>query len=519
MMNEDEVYKILETTKKKIAISQFKKERIEQMRDKKENKFIVLKKIGIGTAAGILLTVGSVGAYVGITGNTEILKKIGINIGEQYEAEKQSVEGTIYGNGFTANLVSAACDSSCIVLEVDVKLDENKYKGIDFKIDNLTLMGDSLIGSTNTGLKLSEDSVSTITENGTIKLFKYISIKDPNLESDGILDEIFANSNKANCKIEFSKLYDSNSKESISDGKWEWNFTLEGKEKSEFVKVDKNINVENVSVNIESVSKSSLGNYITLIATQDKFDSNKENNIQKLEYSIKNSTGKEINIVSKTYNITQEQDNTSKIAIETTLKLDDISDDIDYDIDVRIGEKTNIATSEITDVIKSIETTEMEEIRETKETKEDEKQEEVQSTVIKQDEMNKIVNKNQTNSSILLKFPLDRELIITTKFGTNGHNGIDLAAQEGESIYSINEGEVEDVGFNMERGKYIIIKYSDDIQVVYGACSEILKDIGDKVNTGDVIAKTGSTDFSTGPHLHFEILANGIQKNPEDYIK
>ena len=494
-MDENEINRILEQTKNKIAISQFKKEKLDNMKSKKENKFVIFKKIGIGTAAGVLLTAGSVGAYVGITGNTEILKRIGINIGEQYDNKKHDVKETIKSKDFEASLVSIACDSSCIILEMDVKLVEDNHTNIDFEIENLTLEGNNFIGSTITGLKLSQSSASNISEDGSIKLFKYISVKDPNLGADGFLDEIFKDSNKVNCKLEFSNIYDKNTNEIISNEKTELSFAIEGKTKSEHIEVNEVKNIENVSVNIESINKSSLGNYITLTASQDNFDQNKENNIQKLEYIIKNSNKAEVNIVSKTYNIAQELDDPSKISIETTLKLDDISADVSYDIDIKIGGNVNIPTKEILDVISS-----------------NEEISEVNKENNQEIKLSSIEKNNKNTSNLFIKNPIDKDMIIM-----KSNKGINIIAQEGDLIYSINNGDVTNVGYDSKIGKFITIKYNN-IEVTYGTCSEIIKKIGDKVNTGDIIAKVGNTGNSTGPHLHLEILENGIEQDPENYL-
>ena len=520
MMNDNEINRILEKTKEKIAISQFKEERIEEenMKNVKNNKLLLLKRTIVVTAAGMLLTVGSVGAYVGITGNYEILRKIGINIGERYENEKQEVKGNVDQNEFKINLVSAACDSSCIILEMDVKLDGKKYEDIDFKIDNFSLEGkrlnertkeyENFSDSTKKNLKISESTVSNVLEDGTIKLFKYISVKDPNLAGDGFIDELFRDSNKAVCKIEFSRIYDVKTSKVILEGNWNLDFNLTGKESTEFTIVNKDVKVEDVDINIYSIAKSPLGNYITIYAEQDNFNYNTENNIQKLDFIIKNKAGEKVNIVSKTCNITGER---NYLSYEVTLKLDDISNDLNYNIDFIIGEKCNISMEEIKEVVNIIE---------------QEKIETENNTIDDNNNLNEEiifdVGKNDRDlETFIVRNPLNSDLIITKEFdiADEEHNGIDLMTDDGESIYAVNDGEVFDVGFSEEDGKYIIIKHTNGFNTVYAACSEILKEKGDKVKAGDEIAKAGSTGMSTGPHLHFEIWDYNISKNPKNYLK
>lgn len=99
------------------------------------------------------------------------------------------------------------------------------------------------------------------------------------------------------------------------------------------------------------------------------------------------------------------------------------------------------------------------------------------------------------------------------------HTGLDIALSQGTEIHSCMSGKVEtfnsgNSGFGLHltvtNGKY---------KTLYAHCSEILVKNGDMINAGDVIAKVGSTGYSTGPHLHLEYFVNGVRKNPKAYLK
>jgi len=101
---------------------------------------------------------------------------------------------------------------------------------------------------------------------------------------------------------------------------------------------------------------------------------------------------------------------------------------------------------------------------------------------------------------------------ITKKYSL--HSGLDIASPENSEIYSVYDGVVLVADENDVRGKYIVIEHSDCIVTTYNHCNELLVESGDKVKKGDTIALVGSTGWSTGPHLHFEIKLNDKYINP-----
>jgi len=75
---------------------------------------------------------------------------------------------------------------------------------------------------------------------------------------------------------------------------------------------------------------------------------------------------------------------------------------------------------------------------------------------------------------------------------------------------------VEYAGWNGSYGRYIRIAHNGTYKTAYAHMSRISRDVrkGDRVQQGDIIGYVGSSGRSTGPHLHYEILANGRQVNP-----
>ncbi len=110
--------------------------------------------------------------------------------------------------------------------------------------------------------------------------------------------------------------------------------------------------------------------------------------------------------------------------------------------------------------------------------------------------------------------------IITNKFGeTQSHLGVDISSTPGARIASIYDGTVIFAGFTVENGYVIQVFHPNNMVSIYKHNSQLLKKIGDKVKAGEAIATVGNSgEFSTGPHLHFELWYNGEPLNPEEYI-
>lgn len=116
------------------------------------------------------------------------------------------------------------------------------------------------------------------------------------------------------------------------------------------------------------------------------------------------------------------------------------------------------------------------------------------------------------------KYPVDG--YITQKMSTNklfknqNHYGIDIAVQEGEPVYASASGFVVFSDWTYDFGNYIILYHGDGYFTVYGHNKNNFVEVRDFVKRSHVIAVTGSTGITSGPHLHFEIWKDGIAVDP-----
>lgn len=118
--------------------------------------------------------------------------------------------------------------------------------------------------------------------------------------------------------------------------------------------------------------------------------------------------------------------------------------------------------------------------------------------------------------------------VVTSEFGNRrdpftgerrGHSGMDLAVPTGTSVRAALPGTVTVSTYNQGGyGYYVMIDHGNGLSTLYGHNSQLLARVGQTVEAGDVIALSGSTGRSTGPHLHFEVRINGERTNPRSYL-
>ncbi|MBO5104626.1 MAG: M23 family metallopeptidase, partial [Ruminococcus sp.] len=81
-----------------------------------------------------------------------------------------------------------------------------------------------------------------------------------------------------------------------------------------------------------------------------------------------------------------------------------------------------------------------------------------------------------------------------------------------------NYGKEGSCGCGGDFGNYVIISHDGTYSTVYAHMAHATVSVGDYVNQGQTIGTVGSTGWSTGPHLHFEVRVNGYAENPLDYV-
>lgn len=125
-------------------------------------------------------------------------------------------------------------------------------------------------------------------------------------------------------------------------------------------------------------------------------------------------------------------------------------------------------------------------------------------------------------------WPLPVSGRITSTFGyrkaptagaSSYHKGVDIAVNTGTNVLACKEGKVVTAAYSASAGNYVAIYHGGGIYSYYMHCSQLKTSVGKHVEKGQVIARSGSTGISTGPHLHFAMYKAGNYVNPMHYVK
>lgn len=131
-----------------------------------------------------------------------------------------------------------------------------------------------------------------------------------------------------------------------------------------------------------------------------------------------------------------------------------------------------------------------------------------------------------TNSSAGYTWPCPSSAYITSVFGyrvhpifgtTKYHAGVDVAANAGANILSAAAGTVAIAEYSSSYGYYVVVYHYDGNSTLYAHMSSMAVSVGQTVSQGQLLGYVGSTGWSTGPHLHFEVRVNGTCVDPLSY--
>ena len=134
---------------------------------------------------------------------------------------------------------------------------------------------------------------------------------------------------------------------------------------------------------------------------------------------------------------------------------------------------------------------------------------------------------SDSSGSAQFTWPCPASHNVTSPFGdrnsptagaSSNHKGIDIGAGSGSSIVTAASGTVTVSTYSESAGNYVTIDHGNGFHTVYMHASALYVKAGQKVSAGQQIAAVGSTGYSTGPHLHFGIMKNGVYVNPMNYF-
>jgi len=124
-------------------------------------------------------------------------------------------------------------------------------------------------------------------------------------------------------------------------------------------------------------------------------------------------------------------------------------------------------------------------------------------------------------------WPVPSERNISSPFGkrtsptagaSSNHKGIDIPCVEGSDVVATKDGKIVKAEYSEAEGFWIAVEHDKHMMSYYMHCSVLFVSVGDSVSRGQLIALSGNTGVSTGPHCHFAMLKDGTYVNPLDYV-
>ena len=98
------------------------------------------------------------------------------------------------------------------------------------------------------------------------------------------------------------------------------------------------------------------------------------------------------------------------------------------------------------------------------------------------------------------------------------HNGIDFIAPTGTRVLATADGDITQAETIETFGVVVRIQHKNHFETFYAHLSKIVVKVGQSVKRGEIIAYSGNSGVSTGPHLHYEVVQNGVAENPRKFM-
>jgi murein DD-endopeptidase MepM/ murein hydrolase activator NlpD len=106
---------------------------------------------------------------------------------------------------------------------------------------------------------------------------------------------------------------------------------------------------------------------------------------------------------------------------------------------------------------------------------------------------------------------------ITNKFEI--HNGIDIAAPIGTPVLAVSNGIISETGSSVLNGRYIWLETDEGYKIIYAHLDKIHVNMSQRVERGEVLALSGNTGRSSGPHLHYGVYKDDEPLDPASFLK